>query len=207
MRYPTEATNSDFPRGTATVAFTYRNKQLTDIKIIHSTQSQILDDAIVQQLAKVVTPNVAPQYRHVTHRMEMEIELAPSLEDFREFLLAHVLHTLIVKPDTYPDRPAKISVEVTYKNGIVVDKGIISTSGSNGYYNSAVMGAVSNLAFPPTPHIFADQNLTLKFRVWICKCGAFDIERNESVQQALENMVEQRNLPTVFVSPPDSAQQ
>ena len=204
MRYPMEATNNGFPTGTATVEFTYRDEKLTDIRIIKTTQSQILDDSIVQQLAKVKPPDVAPQYVHVSHRIETEIELTPSVEDFREFLLAHVLHTFTLKPTAYPDRAAKIDVEITYRDGIIVDNGIISTSGSNADYNSQTMRAVSSLIFPPTPAIFFGLSLTLKFRVWICKCGA--IQMGESVQQVLEHMVEQHELPTIFFAPPNGVQ-
>lgn len=198
------ATNIGFPTGTATVEFTYRDEQLTDIKILKTTQSKILDNSIVQQLAKVKPPHVGPKYVHVAHRIETEIQLTPSAEDFREFLLAHVLHTLTLKPTTYPDRPATIAIEITYRDGIIVDKGIISTNGSNADYNSQTMMAVSQLSFPPTPSLFSGLSLTLKFRVWICKCGT--VQMGESIQQTLEHMVEQHELPTVFIAPPYGVQ-
>ena len=166
VHYPARQIKDDFPYGTAIVIFTYENEKLVSPHILKSTGSEILDTAIVSQIANITPPPAQGLDINTPHAFQMQIGLSPKgIELFQSIHAALAAHMQYPRAAIMHGDEGWVLAGFSYKDGIVSDSRIIRSSGSPPL-DQAVLYKLRNTLYPKPPAWLKGK--TLSFDITFC---------------------------------------
>lgn len=164
LKYPPEA-DPKAESANGSVQFTYAGRRIHDVEIVKSTNSDIVDAAILRELDNLPLPVVPGLQANEPHRFQVDVHVPTPLD---EYLLS--MKMAILKSVRYPmdadmnSAYRAVDVGYDYRDGQIQNVVVAKTSGSKAFDNAAV-DTFSRVKMPPIPEAFKEMHY---FVVQIC---------------------------------------
>lgn len=164
--YPVAATTVGFPSGQAIVQFTYDDGKLENTKIIKSTGSQILDSAIIAQIADIKPPLARGLETNLPRQFQLPVSLNIGDSQFYRSLdeavrAATRTYGYYPRSAVLNGNQGRVTVRFQYRNGTVLNPTVVNVIGSK-IFERAALKALSYAKMPPAPAWARDKTLDLK---------------------------------------------